>query len=67
MALGRTADKVWRGARMDQVRLSVELCAIYWHFLLFVWMVLFGLLLIEPGDSFADFLARCIPLSLSAR
>ena len=67
VALGRTADKVWRGARMDQVRLSVELCAIYWHFLLFVWMVLFGLLLIEPGDSFADFLARCIPLSLSTR
>ena len=26
------------------VRLSVELCAIYWHFLLIVWLVLFGLL-----------------------
>jgi cytochrome c oxidase subunit III len=25
--------------------LSVELCAIYWHFLLLVWLVLFGLLL----------------------
>ena len=26
------------------MRLSVELCAVYWHFLLVVWLVLFGLL-----------------------
>jgi cytochrome c oxidase subunit III len=45
MALGRAAGKVWRGDGPDQVRLSVELCAIYWHFLLLVWLVLFGLLL----------------------
>ncbi len=44
VALGRTAAKVWRGAAMTQVRLSVELCAIYWHFLLLVWLVLLGLL-----------------------
>lgn len=45
VALGRTADKVWRGVDVVQVRLSVELCAVYWHFLLAVWLVLFGLLL----------------------
>ena len=67
VALGRTAEKVWGGARMVQVRLSVELCAIYWHFLLFVWLILFGLLLVEPGDSLADFLARCAPLILGTR
>jgi cytochrome c oxidase subunit 3 len=44
VALGRTTAKVWRGAKMTQVRLSVELCAIYWHFLLLVWLVLLGLL-----------------------
>jgi cytochrome c oxidase subunit 3 len=44
VALGRTTDKVWHGAAMIQVRLSVELCAIYWHFLLLVWLVLLGLL-----------------------
>jgi cytochrome c oxidase subunit 3 len=44
VALGRTTAKVWRGAAMTQVRLSVELCAIYWHFLLLVWLVLLGLL-----------------------
>lgn len=27
------------------VRRSIELCTIYWHFLLIVWLVLFGLLL----------------------
>src|SRR5438034_36859 len=44
VALGRTTAKVWRGAEMTQLRLSVELCAIYWHFLLLVWVVLLGLL-----------------------
>ena len=45
VALARAAGKVWRGEDADRVRLSVELCAIYWHFLLFVWLVLFALLL----------------------
>lgn len=45
VAWGRTTAKVRRGWEADQVRLSVELCAIYWHFLLVVWVVLFGLLL----------------------
>ena len=30
---------------LTRVRASVELCTIYWHFLLLVWAVLFGLLL----------------------
>jgi cytochrome c oxidase subunit 3 len=29
------------------VGMSVELCAIYWHYLLFVWLVLFALLLMN--------------------
>ncbi len=45
VAWGRTTAKVWRGVEVAQVRLSVELCAVYWHFLLLVWLVLFGLLL----------------------
>jgi cytochrome c oxidase subunit III len=44
VALGRTTAKVWRGTEVTQVRLSVELCATYWHFLLLVWLVLLGLL-----------------------
>ena len=47
VAWGKTTAKVWRhDATVGQVRLSVELCAVYWHFLLVVWLVLFGLLLL---------------------
>ncbi|MDQ3563813.1 MAG: cytochrome c oxidase subunit 3 [Pseudomonadota bacterium] len=42
---GRTTAKVWRGFEVADVRLSVELCTVYWHFLLVVWLILFGLLL----------------------
>ena len=42
---GRSAIRVWRGAGAESVRLSVELCTVYWHFLLLVWAVLFGILL----------------------
>jgi len=42
---GRSAQRVWSGAEADTVRLSIELCTIYWHFLLLVWVVVFGLLL----------------------
>jgi len=42
---GRSVQRVWSGAEADSVRLSIELCTIYWHFLLLVWVVLFGLLL----------------------
>jgi cytochrome c oxidase subunit 3 len=52
VALGRTMDKAWRGFAVGEMRLSVELCAIYWHFLLLVWIVFFSLLLItDPIES----------------
>lgn len=41
----RTSVKAWRVTDVEIVRLSVELCTVYWHFLLIVWAVLFGLLL----------------------
>ncbi len=46
VAWGRTTAKLWRGLEVAELRLSVELCAIYWHFLLVVWVVLFSLLLL---------------------
>ncbi len=46
VAWGRTAVRVWRGHEAVQVRLSIELCAVYWHYLLAIWLVLFGLLLL---------------------
>ena len=44
VAWARTVVKVWTGEEVARVRLSVELCAVYWHFLLVVWLVLFALL-----------------------
>ena len=45
VAWGRTSTKVWRGCEPAEVRLSVELCTAYWHFLLVIWFVVFGLML----------------------
>ena len=44
VAWGRTAARVWGDFDVAKVRQSVELCTVYWHFLLLVWLVLFGLL-----------------------
>lgn len=40
----RSMQRVWSGAEADSVRLSIELCTVYWHYLLLVWVVLFALL-----------------------
>lgn len=42
---GRTTARVLRGVEVGKVRLSVELCTVYWHYLLLVWLVLFAVLL----------------------
>jgi len=42
---GRATARLWRGVAVGEVRLSVELCTVYWHYLLLVWLVLFALLL----------------------
>lgn len=47
VALGRAYAKAWREPDAGQIRLSVELCATYWHFLLLVWLILFGLLFLH--------------------
>lgn len=44
-AWGRTMRRIRAGQSMDTIRASVELCALYWHFLLLVWVGLFALLL----------------------
>jgi cytochrome c oxidase subunit 3 len=55
VALARTTAKAWRGVEIPQLRLSVELCTMYWHFLLLVWLVLLALL---TGWA-DDFVAIC--------
>ncbi len=45
VAWGRTMAKVRRGYGIARLGVSVELCAIYWHFLLAVWLIVFALML----------------------
>ena len=45
VAWARTASHAWAGESMPKTRLGVELCAVYWHFLFVVWLILFGLML----------------------
>ena len=47
VAWGRTVAKLRRGREAVQVSASIELCAIYWHFLLLLWLVIFALLLLS--------------------
>jgi cytochrome c oxidase subunit 3 len=47
----RTTWRAWQGlgsldvADVAKIRLSVQLCSVYWHFLLLVWLVVFYLLI----------------------
>jgi cytochrome c oxidase subunit 3 len=43
--LGRAALRFTRGAELVDLRQSLSLCATYWHFLLLVWLAVFGVLL----------------------
>lgn len=55
VALGRTVAKAWGVVPRDQLRLSIELCAMYWHFLLFIWLAVLVLL----AGWAADFITIC--------
>jgi cytochrome c oxidase subunit 3 len=48
-ALGRAGAKFGRGVALPKLRLGVELCATYWHFLLLAWLCLFALLAYAPS------------------
>jgi cytochrome c oxidase subunit 3 len=53
VALGRTTVKAWSAPASRSLRLSVDLCAVYWHFMLAVWLILFALFAGWAND-FAD-------------
>jgi len=43
---GRATTKLFtKNYNVLKTRQAIELCAIYWHFLLIVWMILFGLMI----------------------
>ncbi len=45
VAWSRIVTRMGRDSDMVRLRASMELCTIYWHFLLVVWLVFFALLL----------------------
>jgi cytochrome c oxidase subunit 3 len=59
VALGRTARAAWSGQDDAGLATSVELCAIYWHFLLFIWLLLFAMLA-GWGDNFGVICRRLL-------
>jgi cytochrome c oxidase subunit III len=44
VAWARAVRRAWRGTDPAAIRLGVELCATYWHYLLAVWIALYALL-----------------------
>ena len=54
---GQILIRLWRGFELEKVRHSVELCTLYWHFLLLVWLVLFGLLF--TGNNLDELMIIC--------
>lgn len=58
VAWGRATARLWRGTGVAALRPSIELCTVYWHFLLLVWLILFGLLF-SGNDNIGVLLAIC--------
>ncbi|MDX8532518.1 cytochrome c oxidase subunit 3 [Mesorhizobium sp. VK25A] len=50
VALGRVNVRAWQGSRSEGLVLSTELCAMYWHVLLVVWLALFSVLMGWAAD-----------------
>jgi cytochrome c oxidase subunit 3 len=57
VAWSRTAARVWNEGDAARARQGIELCTTYWHFLLGVWLVLFGLLF--SGNNMSAVLVFC--------
>lgn len=53
LVLGRATIRARTSPVRAKVRLSVDLCAIYWHFMLIVWLILFALFA-GWANSFVD-------------
>jgi cytochrome c oxidase subunit 3 len=47
VALGRNIARAWGGHDLARLRLGLDLCSLYWDFLLLMWLLLFGLLLLS--------------------
>ncbi|MBK6008419.1 cytochrome c oxidase subunit 3 [Ramlibacter ginsenosidimutans] len=55
----RALLRAWRASDAAAIRLGIELCATYWHYLLAVWLVLYVLLVF---DAFGMAICSAAPL-----
>jgi cytochrome c oxidase subunit 3 len=55
LVLARTTIRAWTPEKPDQLRISTELCATYWHFMLLIWFVIIVLL----AGWLSDFVDIC--------
>ncbi|MNN99150.1 hypothetical protein D3C81_2187220 [compost metagenome] len=58
MAWGIVVMRLLRHASPARLRSGIELCAIYWHYLLGLWLVLFALLTSTP-ETYQAIAAFC--------
>lgn len=58
VALGRVFWRLHRAQSLDRVRVAIEGCAVYWHYLFALWLVLFFLLTRTP-ETYATIAALC--------
>jgi len=58
IAWGIISARVLHGKPISQLRLNLELCATYWHYLLAIWLLLFALLA-APPETYEAIAALC--------
>jgi cytochrome c oxidase subunit 3 len=58
IAFGIAATRAWRGVLTTKIRLHIQMCALYWHFLFVVWLLMFGLLA-SPPETIEALAALC--------
>lgn len=58
VAWGKTTAAAFGGTLTPRLKLHVQLCSRYWHFLLLLWLLLFALLA-SPPESLARLAALC--------
>ena len=54
----KTVMRAWHGVSVEQLSSSIELCAMYWHYLLALWFVLLALLTSSP-ETYAALARLC--------
>ncbi len=58
VAWRRTAKVLWQSPNTQDMTLRIRLCTTYWHFLLIIWLILFGLLF-SDNDNLNALLVLC--------